>query len=65
MQAEVFVDRLNQCILFTEEVRAPKNVGGPPRKAKVLDEKLTRQQVSALLDFLILAEGEGGVRQTG
>lgn len=62
MQAEVFVDRLNQCILFTEEVRAPKNVGGPPRKAKVLDEKLTRQQVSALLDFLILAEGEGGVR---
>ena len=61
MQAEVFVDSLNQCIRFTEEVRAPKIVGGPPRKAKVLDEKLTRQQVSVLLDYLMLAEGDGGV----
>lgn len=62
MQAEVFVDRLNQCIRFTEEVRAPKIVGGPPRKAKVLDEKLTRQQVSVLLDYLMLTEGAGGIR---
>ena len=64
MLAELFVDRLNQCIQFTEEVRATKSAGGSPRKTKVLDEEQTGQQVATLLDYLLTVEGAARVRDT-
>ena len=64
MLAELFVDRLNQCIQFTEEVRASKVIAGPPRIIKSLDEEQTGQQVATLLDYLLTVEGAAGVRDT-
>ena len=64
MLAELFVERLNQCIQLTEEVRASKVIGGPPRITKILDEEQTGQQVATLLDYLLTVDGAARVRDT-
>lgn len=64
MLAEFFVDRLNQCLQLTEEVRASKVIGGPPRIIKILDEEQTGQQVATLLGYLLTVEGDARVRDT-